>query len=238
MTTEEDRTAGSNYLTGRLVDLARAAHWASLMKEEQAFLNEAMDRTLKSFTGPNSDQALTADQAVAALREEAVSDYMMGVPEDADDPAEASFAVERENEVFEQLEWIAGRASQVRSYADQAAYLMAPPVWSKCDPWDSKKSPDTDKPDSLKGNPAYRHHLEPTVKESMVYLPALGGLDGHVQLGTLAGFHNEGVVLTVATTGNNMNVPLSFEDATKLVEQVQQLIRFHKAQYTAGGESK
>jgi len=229
MTTEEDRTAGSNYLTGRLVDLARAAHWARLMKEEQAFLNEAMDRTLKNFTGPNSDQALTADQAVAALREEAVSDYMMGVPEDADDPAEASFAVERENEVFEQLGWIAGRASQVRSYADQAAYLMAPPVWSKCDPWDSKKSPDTDKPDSLKGDPTYRHHLEPSVHESMVYLPALGDSDEHVQVGTLTGFHSQGITVTVAAPGDVQHAQLSFEDAAKLVEQVQQLIRFHKA---------
>jgi hypothetical protein len=233
MTTEEDRTAGSNYLNGRLVDLARAAYWARLMKDEQRYLNGSLDDSLDDHF---FDEGTTVDQATAQLREEAVAAYMLG--DDEDDPAEVSLGIERANRVVAELETIATQAGNLRSYAEYARYLIEPPVYVKNDPWDAKRSADQSKPDSLKGDPVYRRHLEPTVKESMVYLPALGGLDGHVQLGTLTGFHNEGVVLSVATTSDNMNVPLSFEDATKLVEQVQQLIRFHKSQHVEGGESK
>jgi hypothetical protein len=148
MTTEDDRTAGSNYLTGRLVDLARAAHWAQLMKKEQGHLNEAMDRILTMFKGPNDDEHVTADQAVAQLREEAIYQYMNGVSEDADDPAEASFAQERVNEVVEKLELIATRANFLQSYAEYARHMIDPPEWAKDDAWRAEKSPEALRPEA------------------------------------------------------------------------------------------
>lgn len=232
MTSEQDRTAGSNYLTGRLVDLARAAYWARLMKAEQPHLNEAMDRFLKQFDRPNGDENVNAAEAVAQLREDAVSDYMMGISEDADDPAEASFAQERVNEVFQMLELIATRAGHLRSYADQACYLIDPPVWSSHDPWDAKKSPDSDRPAA---DAVYRAHMEPQVNGDMVYMPTLGTELERVQVGTLTGCHEQGLTLVSSTPDDNMNVQLSWTAAEHLVAQMQQLIRFHKSQ---AGESK
>jgi hypothetical protein len=222
MSTEADRTAGSNYLTGRLVDLARAAHWARLMKAEQPHLNEAMDRCLKQF-----DENANAAEAVAQLREDAISDYMMGVSEDADDPAEASFAQERVNEVFEMLELIATRAGHLRSYADQACYLIEPPVWASHDPWDAKRSPDADRPAA---DTIYQSFMEPTVNGDMVYMPTLGTEMERVQVGTLTGYHEQGLTLVSSTPNNSMNVQLSWTAAEHLVAQMQQLIRFHKSQ--------
>jgi hypothetical protein len=231
MSTEEDRTAGSNYLNGRLVDLARAAHWAGLMKDEQRYLNESLDGPLDDHF---FDDGTTVDQAAAQLREEAVWEYMLG--DNEDDPAEVSLGMERSNRVVAELETIATRAGNLRSYAEYARHLIEPPVYARNDPWSAEKSADADKPDSLKGDPKYRHHLEPQVNGAMVYLPTLGGLDAHVQVGTPTGLHGQGVVLSVASPADNMNAPLSFKDAAKLVEQVQQLIRFHKA--TAAKEAE
>jgi hypothetical protein len=229
MTTEEDRTAGSNYLNGRLVDLARAAHWARLMKDEQRYLNGSLDDSLDDHF---FDEGTTVDQATAQLREEAVAAYMLG--DDEDDPAEVSLGIERANRVVAELETIATRAGNLRSYAEYARYLIEPPVYVKNDPWDAKRSADQSKPDSLKGDPVYRRHLEPSVQGESVFLPALGPGSDPVMVSTKAGFHTEGVYLHVGINA----VQLEFEDAARLVEQIQQLIRFHKAQVVEGGGSK
>lgn len=83
--------------------------------------------------------------------------------------------------------------------------------------------------------PAYRRHLEASVDGGWVSMPMLGSATARVQVGTLSGRHDEGVFLTAAKPTENLEVQISFKEAAKLVEQIQQLSRFHQPR---AGESK
>lgn len=73
----------------------------------------------------------------------------------------------------------------------------------------------------------YHQYLEPQIDGAWISMPMLGSATARVQVGTISGRHNEGVFLTAATPTENVEVQISFEGATKLIEQIQRLIRFH-----------
>ncbi|WP_026923316.1 hypothetical protein [Glycomyces arizonensis] len=125
MTTNPDLIAGSDVLTHRLIDLARAAHWAGQMKDEQRYLNDVLNRALDGFG--EFEELMPIDEAVARLRESAVIDYMNGIDED-EHPAVVSAEMERVNDAVRCLETIAIRADRLRSYAEYALNLIEPPV--------------------------------------------------------------------------------------------------------------
>jgi len=83
--------------------------------------------------------------------------------------------------------------------------------------------------------PAYRHHLEVSIDGGWASMPMLGSAGARVQVGTLSGRHDEGVFLTAYRPTENLEVQISFKEAAKLAEQIQQLSRFHQLR---AGESK